>query len=155
MHADLSVVCCSSPTLHDQRELAALGEARIVVELRNLELAERQQAVLNLVIRRFEQPLQFYHSHALDARYSLRHGDQLAEIDSGAESQIIRMEDPAPPVRQRAIAEQVEQRRFDLSAQVMWQDADSHLDLERDVLRLPHSQVMAYPPVLIEISLDL
>src|SRR5262245_39344198 len=101
------VVYGSSPTLQDQREIASFREARIVVELRDLGRAERQDAVFDFVVRRLEQSLQFCYPYAFDAGHSLSHGDQLAQVDAFAESQDVGMEEPAPPVGQQTIAEQV------------------------------------------------
>src|SRR5713101_1941420 len=81
----------SSSTFHDQSQPTAFREAGVVVQLSNLRRAERQDAVLNLVVRAFEAALQPGDLHALHAHHGLRGGDQLAQVDAFAKTQLVRM----------------------------------------------------------------
>src|SRR5437868_6036060 len=64
------------------------------------------------------------------------------------------MEETATTRRQIAIAEQFKQLGFDVSAQVMRQDASLQGDVERNVTGGPDAQVVSDAPVAVEITLD-
>src|SRR5262249_57060993 len=70
----------------------------------------------------------------LDRIYSgdlLRRCIQWTEIDRLSEGEIIGMEHPAPSVRQRAVAEHVEQRRPYVAGEVAGLDAHLHFAFQR------------------------
>src|SRR5947209_12456036 len=56
--------------------------------------------------------------------------------------------------RQYTIAEDVKQGSFHVSTQEMWQNAHSHLDIERDVDCRLHHQIVPNTPVGIQVALD-
>ena len=91
-------------------------EARVIVQARNLQRAERQDAVLQFVVCPFVETLQLGDLHTLHARHRLRRSDEFAQINAGAERQIVRVEESESAIGQDAIAEDIEQRRLSLEA---------------------------------------
>src|SRR5690242_5875040 len=107
IHSHIANVA-SSATSHLQAQGAVLRQARIIVQLGHLERSERQHTILDLVLRSRIKPLELRDFDILDAFYRLRFRHKTAQKDSFAETQIVRMKKSFAPIRQHAIAEQVE-----------------------------------------------
>src|SRR5438874_13090140 len=64
------------------------------------------------------------------------------------------MEKTETPIGHDAITKDLEQRRFDVAAQIMRQHADDHSYLQRNVGRGTHREVMAHPAITVEMMFD-
>jgi hypothetical protein len=93
------------PTSQRQDQPAVLRTDRIVVEPRDLERTDLQDAAFNLAIRPRKPAFQPGNGDALDTGNGLSGSDELADIDIVAETQIVGVKYASPSAWQRAIAE--------------------------------------------------
>ena len=91
----------SDPPLHRQLETASFGVAWIVVQSRDLEAVDRQEALLDLSPWLLAKSLEDVDAdNPLDSRHVSGEGEDLAEEDGLAEREVIGVEEAQSPIRQ-------------------------------------------------------
>src|SRR6185369_6367062 len=96
--------CRSSPTSQCDLQRSPLREVGVVVELRNFQRPEFQNAFVELAVIAFAEAFELRYLHALDARHGQRRTHQLAQINSLAEREIVRIEETKLAILLHAVA---------------------------------------------------
>src|SRR5215831_15207254 len=132
----------SSPASQVENEDTVFGEVGVVVELRDLEGAERERRIRRqflaglIVAGRFAQfeSLQFGDHGVLYAWNCLNRRQQATYVNVIPKTQIVGVKETQRTIRQNAIAESLRDGGFDMSTEVVRQHADCQRQLERHVL---------------------
>ena len=85
-----------------------LRKTGIVIQLRDLQRAEPQNAVLEFVAVALAEALQLGNLHAFDAGHGLGGGHDPAQLNALSEGQFVGMEEPELAVRKPPVAEDFE-----------------------------------------------
>src|SRR5690348_517911 len=124
----------------------------IVVQLSNLQRTNTQQPFLKLLIRLAIEALQFRYRDAANPWHGLGCRDQLAGVDVVAETQIVRMEHSSMTIGQDAITKHLQQSLLDMSSEVVGTHMDAYSDIQWNVSRGDHHQIVTDASVGLQIA---
>ena len=98
--------------------------------------------------------LEARHLHRGDARDLPRGGVERTEVDGLAERQVVGMEQAAPAVGQRAVAEHFREARAHVAPEMARLHAHEEVDLERHVHRIVELRVVTRHAIAIDVARD-